>query len=102
MSRKFFPSFGRTSAQADAITFPYRPRHQLMNDTRHAASMAKMSLADLQQQLATVEAAIRERRVEELKVLADGYARKLSQNGFSVREGIEALRPYLRLKSFSA
>ena len=52
-------------------------------------------LADLQRQLAEVDAAITERRVEELKVLADGFARKLAVNGFSVKEGIDALKPYL-------
>jgi hypothetical protein len=52
-------------------------------------------LADLQRQLAEVDAAIAERRVEELKVLADGFARKLAVNGFSVKEGIAALKPYI-------
>ena len=52
-------------------------------------------LADLQRQLAEVDAAITERRVEELKVLADGFARKLAVNGFSVKEGIAALKPYV-------
>ena len=44
------------------------------------------------------EYAIADRRDEEIKVLADGYARKLAMNGFSLREGMDALRPYLRLK----
>ena len=47
-------------------------------------------------------AATAERRVEELKVLADGFARKLTANGFSVREGIDALKPYLRIKALAA
>ena len=54
-----------------------------------------LSLAELQRQLAAVDAAIAERRVEELKVLADGFARKLAVNGFSVKEGIAALKPYV-------
>ncbi len=54
-----------------------------------------LPLAELQRQLAEVDAAIAERRVEELKVLADGFARKLAVNGFSVKEGIDALKPYL-------
>lgn len=53
------------------------------------------SLTELQRQLAEVDAAIAERRVEELKVLADGFARKLAVNGFSVKEGIAALKPYV-------
>ena len=52
-------------------------------------------LADLQRQLADIDAAIADRRVEELKVLADGFARKLAVNGFTVREGIAALKPYV-------
>ena len=56
-----------------------------------------LSVDALKQRLAAVNAAIGERRVEEVKVLADGYAKKLAMNGFSVREGIEALKPYLAL-----
>jgi DNA-binding protein H-NS len=55
-------------------------------------------LAALQAELARVNAAIEERRIEELKVLADGYAKKLQRNGFSIREGMDALKPYLRLR----
>ena len=47
---------------------------------------------------AELDAAIAERRVEELKVLADGYAKKLQMNGFAIREGMDALRPYLKLR----
>lgn len=35
-------------------------------------------------------------REEELKVLADAFARKLQAGGFSIQEGIAALRPYAR------
>lgn len=48
---------------------------------------------------AELDRAIAERRVEELKVLADGYAKKLQMNGFSIREGMDALKPYLKLRS---
>jgi hypothetical protein len=47
---------------------------------------------------AELDQAIAERRVEELKVLADGYAKKLQMNGFSIREGMDALKPYLKLR----
>lgn len=56
-------------------------------------------LAALQAELARVNAAIADRRIEELKVLADGYAKKLQRNGFSIREGMDALKPYLRPRS---
>ena len=32
-------------------------------------------------------------------MLADGYAKKLELGGFSIAEGIEALRPYLPAKA---
>ena len=57
-----------------------------------------MSITELKELLARTEDAIADRRVEELKVLADGYAKKLAINVFSIREGMDALRPYLRLK----
>lgn len=64
-------------------------------DSRSQPSLSGLSLSELQQMLERTNAAIAERRVEELKVLADGYAKKLNLNGFSVREGIDALKPYL-------
>ena len=54
-----------------------------------------MALSELRKLLAQTDAAIADRRIEELKVLADGYAKKLAMNGFSIREGIDALKPYL-------
>lgn len=59
------------------------------------APLRDLPLADLRRLLAQTDAAIAERRIEELKVLADGYAKKLAMNGFSIREGMEALKPYL-------
>lgn len=35
------------------------------------------------------------KRSEELKVLVDGFAKKLEAAGFTVAEGVEALAPYL-------
>ena len=70
----------------------------------HDSSLALQgqALAELQRMLAQPEAAIAERRTEELKVLADGFARKLVANGFSIREGLDALKPYLRVKALAA
>jgi len=58
----------------------------------------RQTLAELQRLLAETDAAIAERRIEELKVLADGYAKKLAMNGFSIQEGMDALKPYRRLR----
>lgn len=66
------------------------------------SNLESLGLADLQRLLDQTEAAIAERRIEELKVLADGYAKKLAMNGFTVREGMDALKPYLRIKGFGA
>ncbi len=66
-----------------------------MNERPAKPDLDGKSLAELQALLAQTDAAIAERRVEELKVLADGYAKKLVMNGFSVQEGMAALKPYL-------
>ena len=58
-------------------------------------NLDRLALVDLQRLLKQTDAAIAERRIEELKVLADGYAKKLAMNGFSIKEGMAALRPYL-------
>ncbi|MBP6902905.1 MAG: hypothetical protein KBC73_22620 [Burkholderiaceae bacterium] len=70
-----------------------------MLDRTASPPLNQLSLDELKALLAQTDAAIAERRVEELKVLADGFARKLAHNGFSVREGMDALKPYLKLKS---
>ena len=73
-----------------------------MSKKDSALNLDGLPLAELQRLLAETDAAIAERRVEELKVLADGFARKLAMNGFSVREGIDALKPYLKIKGYQA
>ena len=69
-----------------------------MTPRTETASFEGLSITQLKELLAQTEDAIADRRVEELKVLADGYAKKLAMNGFSIREGMDALKPYLRLK----
>jgi len=66
-----------------------------MSAQKSLPDLNQLAIGDLQRLLAQTDAAIAERRVEELKVLADGYAKKLAMNGFSIREGMEALKPYL-------
>jgi DNA-binding protein H-NS len=58
-----------------------------------------LSYAELRALLEKTEAALAEKRTEELKVLADGYAKKLQMGGFAIAEGIEALKPYLPAKT---
>lgn len=66
-----------------------------MSDTR------TLSYADIQKRLkdmdaerVELEAALQAKRGEEIKVLADAYAKKLQAGGFSITEGIKALAPY--------
>ncbi|WP_077037181.1 H-NS family nucleoid-associated regulatory protein [Pelomonas sp. KK5] len=60
--------------------------------------VGKLSYAELVALRARLEQEIEGKRDEELKVLADGYARKLQAAGFSVEEGIKALLPYTEAK----
>ena len=60
-----------------------------------------MSFADIQKRIqemdderAELEVALQAKRGEELKVLADAYAKKLEAAGFSIAEGKTALDPY--------
>ena len=57
--------------------------------------VGKLSFAELVTLKARLDKEIEDKRGEELKVLADGYAKKLQQAGFSVSEGIDALGPYV-------
>lgn len=60
-----------------------------------------MSYAEIQKRIkdmdverAELETALQAKRGEEIKVLADAYAKKLQAGGFSISEGIKALAPY--------
>ena len=56
------------------------------------------SYAELLKMIDEVQQQIAVKRVEEIKVLADAYAKKTQAAGFSVREAIDALKPYLPKK----
>lgn len=60
--------------------------------------VSKLSYAELLALSKSLDEQIHSKRSEELKVLVDGFAKKLEAAGFSVDEGVEALRPYLRAK----
>ncbi|QNK67623.1 H-NS family nucleoid-associated regulatory protein [Variovorax sp. PAMC26660] len=51
-------------------------------------------IKDMDAERAVLEAALQAKRGEEIKVLADAYAKKLQAGGFSISEGINALAPY--------
>ncbi len=66
----------------------------ISNDASH-----KPTYAELQKMIEEVQQQIAEKRVEEIKVLADAYAKKTAAAGISIREAIDALKPYLPKKS---
>lgn len=74
-------------------------------DAPVATDLNKLSFNDLQkqreallQQQAEIEALLASKRAEEIKVLADGYAKKAAAAGFTPQEAIDALLPYLPAK----
>ncbi len=56
--------------------------------------VSKLSYAELVALSRQLEQQIEDKRSEELKVIADGYVKKIQAAGFSVEEAIEALQPY--------
>ena len=60
--------------------------------------VGKLSYAELVALKTKLEQEIVGKREEELKVLADGYAKKLIAAGFGIEERIKALLPYTEAK----
>lgn len=60
-----------------------------------APDISKLSFAELQKLVQEAQQLVTSKREEELKVLTDGYAKKLQAAGFSVDAGIEELTHYL-------
>lgn len=56
--------------------------------------VSKLSYAELLQLSKELELQIGEKRDEELKVLVDGFAKKVQASGFTVDEAMVALQPY--------
>ncbi|MDC6166569.1 H-NS histone family protein [Paucibacter sp. XJ19-41] len=57
--------------------------------------VGRLSYAELLALRAKLDREIEDKRGEELKVLADGFAKKVQAAGFSVAEAMGALRPYV-------
>lgn len=57
--------------------------------------VSRLSYAELVALRSELEKQIDEKRGEELKVIVDGFAKKLVAAGFSVVEAIDALEPYV-------
>lgn len=95
----------RKSRQAGVYTDAgYPARHSFTHLSKEIQPMSDsrtMSFAEIQKRIkdmdeerAVLEAALQAKRGEEIKVLADAYAKKLQAGGFSITEGIKALAPY--------
>ena len=59
-----------------------------------APDISNLSYPELLKLKEELNQKIEAQRVEELKVLADGYIKKVQASGFSVEEAISALQPY--------
>ena len=61
--------------------------------------VSKLSYAELLALKEQLEQQIDAKRSEEIKVLADGYVRKALAAGFTPREALEAVQPYVPVAS---
>jgi hypothetical protein len=69
------------------------------NDSKLSYTELLKKRDELKKQEEEIAALIVEKRVEEIKVLADGYAKKAAAAGFTPQEAIDALLPYLPAKA---
>jgi len=60
--------------------------------------VSKLSYVELMQLSKQLDSEIAAKRSEELKVLADGYIKKIEAAGFTATEGVAALQPYVVLR----
>ncbi|WP_225784546.1 H-NS family nucleoid-associated regulatory protein [Xenophilus sp. Marseille-Q4582] len=58
--------------------------------------ISRLSYTELQQLIEHATQALNTKKAEELKVLADQYALKLKAAGFTLDEGIKAVKPYAK------
>lgn len=63
-----------------------------------AQDISKLSYNELRKLAEEAFALAESKRGEEIKILADAYAKKTTAAGFSVQEAIDALKPYLPMK----
>jgi DNA-binding protein H-NS len=57
--------------------------------------ISKLSYSELVALSKRLDNQISSKREEELKVLADGFVKKIEAAGFSITEAVEALQPYV-------
>ena len=64
----------------------------------NSPDLSNLSYNDLQELIAQAEQLRQSKRTEELKVLVDGFARKVEAAGFTVEEALKELQPYSKKK----
>lgn len=64
-----------------------------------SSDVSKLTYAELLHLSKELDQQIAAKRAEELKVLADGYIKKMEAAGFTVSEAVDALKPYLKGRS---
>lgn len=57
--------------------------------------ISKLTFSELVELSKQLDHQISTKRSDELKVLADGYVKKIEAAGFSIKEALEALQPYV-------
>jgi DNA-binding protein H-NS len=60
--------------------------------------VSKLRYSELQELIKDAQQALVAKRADELKVLADGYAKKCHAAGFTIEEAVDALASYLPSK----
>lgn len=65
----------------------------------NAPDVTKLSYTELLKLVAEAQERLAAKRDEEIKILADAYAKKVVAAGFTVQEAIDALKPYLPKRS---
>jgi DNA-binding protein H-NS len=85
------------NAFSGAYTLPSSQRGMVYcsESPMSTVDVSKLSYAQLVELSKTLDKEIQGKRAEELKVLADGYIKKIEASGFTVLEAIEALEPYV-------
>lgn len=97
------PSLQRKSLshliKVEVVKYHRRPRAHHLNTYMTGSNIQQLTYAELIELSKKLHEEIASKRVEELKVVVDGFAKKLEAAGFTVDEAIKALLPYSTRKA---
>ena len=99
MSTALKNASAQTTQPAVVEAAPKEPKNMATATSYNDLLKQQQELLAKQAELAVL---IAQKRGEEIKVLADGYAKKAAAAGFSPQEAIDALMPYLPAKAQKA